>query len=547
MMRFMQWLHRWLGLVLLIQVILWLVSGFYFALQGHHAMSGHQYKTNPTGLVLRQHPPQIDLREMWDMYPQALSIKLYRIGQQPQYQINLPEQQLFLDGNTGEPWFTNAKQAEQLALATYDGPGELEQVSTITTTEEIFGWQGKGYRVDFRDDLNTRVYVDANNGRVLDHRNTPWLLADWAFKLHFMDYSGGRNFNHLLNYTAAFLALWFTLSGLLLLIRNIRRGDLNPRRKLSILEALQRKHQPIASGCGGGGTCGLCKVMVDANTPITDAEQRLLSTAELTDGIRLACQHRDHGQAVQLLESNAKRFTLKLAQQRSVSPLITELKFTVQGHFSYQAGQFMQFEIPSDSGSVLRNYSFACAPATKNSDTTELVFLIRAMPAPSSNVPAGIGSSYLCQLQQGDPVHATGPFGDFLATDRAVSNRPQIYIAGGVGIAPIRALVQAESAQGRPMHLFHGARSTAELIYCDEFVAMSHLRYVPVISDQTDQDIEQIQLGNIDVAVAQWLQNHPGDYDFYVCGPPAMLQATLAMLASLNVDSARIRFDDFGI
>ncbi|WP_417666267.1 2Fe-2S iron-sulfur cluster-binding protein [Pseudidiomarina sp.] len=547
MMRFMQWLHRWLGLVLLVQVILWLVSGFYFALQGHHAMSGHQYKTNPTGLVIRQSRPQIDIHEMWEMYPQALSIKLYRIGQNPQYQINLPEQQLFLDGNSGEPWFTNAKQAEQLALATYDGPGELEQTSTITTTAEIFGWQGTGYRIQFRDDLNTRIYVDASNGRVLDHRNTPWLLADWAFKLHFMDYSGGRNFNHLLNYTAAFLALWFTLSGLLLLIRNIRRGDLNPRRKLSILEALQRKHQPIASGCGGGGTCGLCKVIVDSNTPITDAEQRLIGTAELARGVRLACQHRDHGQAVQLLNSDAKRYELTLTQRQPLSPLITELRFTVAKSFEYRAGQFMQFEIPHESSYLMRNYSFAKTPDSGRSDRTELVFLIRTMPAPSLNVPVGIGSSYLCQLQPGDTVCATGPFGDFLTTDPTVSARPQIYIAGGVGIAPIRALVQAESAQGRAMHLFHGARTSAELIYRDEFVAMANLHYVPVISDTTDQDIEQVQLGNIDVAAAQWLQNHPGDYDFYVCGPPAMLQATLAMLASLNVDSARIRFDDFGI
>lgn len=43
MIRFIQWLHRWVSLILVIQVALWLVSGFFFSITGHHGMSGHQY------------------------------------------------------------------------------------------------------------------------------------------------------------------------------------------------------------------------------------------------------------------------------------------------------------------------------------------------------------------------------------------------------------------------------------------------------------------------------------------------------------------------
>ncbi|RZQ55494.1 NADH:quinone oxidoreductase [Pseudidiomarina tainanensis] len=531
MMRFAQWLHRWLGLILLLQVVLWLVSGLYFSLQGHHAMSGHQYKQNPTGLVLRQAMPNIGIEEIWRRYPEALSIQLYRIGDTPQYVVELADEDVYLHGHTGQLWHTNAKQAQQLALATYSGPGNILSTSPLTKTKELVGWQGQGYKILFADELNTRIYVDAANGQVLDHRNTPWLLADWAFKLHFMDYSGARSFNHLLIYTAALLALWFTLSGVLLLVQNLRRGDFNPRRQPTILESLQRQHKPIASGCGGGGTCGLCKVKLTEPTVATQAEQLLLTTIEINSGIRLACQHRDHGQTIILLDEHVTHFKLALVAKTKLSEAITKLTFKSEPSCEYSAGQFMQFKIPDGNNVLLRHYSFATKSlTTAPTDTPLLHFLIRHVPAVANVTPAGIGSSYLLGLQVGDTVDAAGPFGNFVATD---TNREQVYIAGGVGIAPIHALVESESQRQR--HLFHGARSEAELIFADEFKLMPTLDYHPVVDKFVHEE------------VAHWLNQNPGDYDFYVCGPPAMLAATLQLLADKKIPKSRIRYDDFGI
>lgn len=534
MMRFAQWLHRWLGLILLIQVVLWLVSGLYFSLQGHHAMSGHQYKQNPTGLVLRRAMPQIDIDEIWRRYPEALSIQLYRIGDAPQYYVELADEDVYLHGHTGQLWHTDAEQAQQLALATYSGPGNILSTTPLTRTDEIIGWQGQGYKVLFADELNTRIYVDAANGHVIDHRNTPWLIADWAFKLHFMDYSGARSFNHLLIYTAALLALWFTLSGVLLLVQNLRRGDFNPRRQPTILESLQRQHKPIASGCGGGGTCGLCKVKLTERTPPTQAENLLLSESEINSGIRLACQHRDHGQAIILLDDNVTHFKLSLVSKIELSAAITQLTFKSNPACKYRAGQFMQFKIPHDNGVLFRHYSFATKPFTPApNDVQSLQFLIRHVPAVAESSPAGIGSSYLLSLEVGDTVDAAGPFGEFVATDNNENKRDQIYIAGGVGISPIHALVEGETERQR--HLFHGARNEAELIFADDFKSMQTLNYHPVVDKFVHDE------------VANWLEKNPGDYDFYVCGPPAMLAATLQLLTDKKIPKSRIRYDDFGI
>lgn len=529
MMRFAQWLHRWIGLILLIQVVLWVVSGFYFSVQGHHAMSGHQYKQNPTGLVIRQTIPEVGIDEIWQRYPQALSIQLYRVVDEPLYRIELVSENVYLHGDTGQRWHTNAEQAQQLARATYSGPGSVSAVTPITETNELIDWQGQGYQVQFDDDLNTRVYVDATTGQVLEHRNTPWLVADWAFKLHFMDYSGARSFNHLLIYTAALLALWFTLSGALLLVQNLRRGDFNPRRKATLLESLQRQNKPIASGCGGGGTCGLCKVKLTEPTSVTVAENHLLTATELNAGIRLACQHRDHGQVVTLLDERVRDFKLTLVGKHNHSETMTEMVFDSVPACDYQAGQFMQFKIPHHDNVIFRHYSFATEPASNQ----QLHFLVRHVPGTTEFPRAGVGSSYLLSLQAGDSIDAVGPFGGFVATDANESNRDQVYIGGGVGIAPIHALVANEHSRQR--HLFHGARIEQELIFAEDFRADTSLRYHPVVDKFVHEE------------VAAWLEQNPGDYDFYVCGPQAMLAATLQLLADKKIPKSRIRYDDFGI
>ena len=187
------------------------------------------------------------------------------------------------------------------------------------------------------DDLNTRVYVDENSGTVIDHRNTPWVISDWAFRLHFIDYTGGRNFNNLVIITAAVVTLWFALSGLILLIKLLGSGEMRwswrkvpmrtqagdsevnlvtPKHR-TILQTLQSNELPIGSGCGGGGTCGLCKVRVeDESLPVTDAESELLSQEELAQGIRLACRHKTPTKGKVVLQDNAARYELELTSSR---------------------------------------------------------------------------------------------------------------------------------------------------------------------------------------------------------------------------------------
>lgn len=294
MMRAMQWLHRWTGLILVVQVVLWLGSGLYFALTGHQGMSGHQYMApHAAPPVLKRGASQLGFAGLYHRYPSAQTIQLRNVDGQGQYKITLPNQTLYLRASDGAPWQTGKATALALARDSYTGPGDVADIDAITHSDELPGWQGNGFRIRMNDDLNTRIYVNAATSEVMEHRNTPWTLADWAFRLHFMDYSGGRSFNHLLIWSAGLLALWFSLSGLILLGRNITRGDYTLYRRKTWLQHYQSKGTPITSICGGGGVCGRCKVMMSGpRVPApTAADRAMLRPHELQDGVRLACQH----------------------------------------------------------------------------------------------------------------------------------------------------------------------------------------------------------------------------------------------------------------
>lgn len=232
MMRFMQWLHRWVSLILVIQVCLWLVSGFFFGLTGHKGMSGHQYMVAEVSKTdMNKTMAQVGFNDMREKFPAAHSIELVSVAGQGQYQVRLADQTLYFRADTGERWTTNEELAVEMALNSYNGPGQLEKAERVVGSDEVIGWDAPGFRIDVADDLNTRIYVDSASSQVIEHRNTPWTIADWAFRVHFMDYSGGRSFNHLLIWSAGLFALWFSLSGLILLGRNVAKGDFNPNRK----------------------------------------------------------------------------------------------------------------------------------------------------------------------------------------------------------------------------------------------------------------------------------------------------------------------------
>ena len=134
------------------------------------------------------------------------------------------------------------------------------------------------------------------------------------------------------------------------------------------------------------------------------------------------------------------------------------------------------------------------------------------------------------------------------------TGRDIVFIGGGVGMAPLRAMIHEQVALGtrRPITYFYGARSVADLFYLDEFesIAKSHgnFRFVPALSDPAPGDRWRGETGFVHESVRKVMASHPApeDCEYYLCGPPVMISAVIATLEKLGVQQQSIYYDDFG-
>jgi Na+-transporting NADH:ubiquinone oxidoreductase subunit F len=201
---------------------------------------------------------------------------------------------------------------------------------------------------------------------------------------------------------------------------------------------------------------------------------------------------------------------------------------------------------------VSRAYSMANYPEEK--DVIMLNIRIASPPprAPEG-VPPGIMSSYVFGLKPGDTVTISGPFGEFYAKD---TETEMMFIGGGAGMAPMRSHIfdQFRRIQTqRKVTFWYGARSLREAFYIEDFdriqVENPNFQWHLALSEPLPEDNWAGYTGFIhQVVLEQYLKNHPApeDIEYYLCGPPQMLQACMSMLAELGVERENILFDDFG-
>lgn len=358
------------------------------------------------------------------------------------------------------------------------------------------------------------------------------------------------------------------------------RGD-------KLLEVLHGGGIGIPAACGGSGTCGLCRVTVEgegAGQPQA-TEKGILTAAERKAHVRLACQTVLRGPCAVSVPQDflgATGFICRVISNRQLAPLIRELVLVLpEGQsFDFRAGGFMQLsapayrldfrDIPVD-GPFCESWRIAGWPdmvsasdkpgtraysiASRPQDGRRAVFNIRLAVPPAGQereIPPGIVSSWLFALKPGDEVEASGPFGDFHVQP---TNREMIFIGGGVGMAPLRAMIHEQLGQGtvRRMRYFYGARTAADLFYVDEFDALAaahaNFGWTPALSDPAPGDRWTGATGFIHDTVRSALQAHPApeDCEYYLCGPPVMISAVLAMLHRLGVEPQSIFNDDFGV
>lgn len=149
-------------------------------------------------------------------------------------------------------------------------------------------------------------------------------------------------------------------------------------------------------------------------------------------------------------------------------------------------------------------------------------------------------------LEPGSYALTSGPFGRFTADVAKTEKR--LYLAGGVGITPIRTLAEESVKAGKDSVLLYASRSKDDILLKGEFdgLAAKGLRVIHFVSD-AGQGEQQYRNGRIDLAAIQKLVPDYKDRDIYVCGPPAMLDALTTELAADGVDTARLHFERYSL
>ncbi|AOE50570.1 PepSY domain-containing protein [Kangiella sediminilitoris] len=215
--------HKWLGLIIGIQLLLWVVGGFVMSFFDIEEVRGEDRIAEQAVADLSQ-PLAVSAAEAIRLSGiDAEQVVLKSWLNKPVWLVNGEESQALIDATQGElitplPEIT----ARQVAEADFLGEEPVEQIKLIT--EPVGEARGKNYplwQVIFSDDDETRIYVSQQSGEVVARRNNTWRLFDFFWMLHIMDYDERTDFNNPLLIFAALLAILMSISGLYLVIKLI--------------------------------------------------------------------------------------------------------------------------------------------------------------------------------------------------------------------------------------------------------------------------------------------------------------------------------------
>lgn len=343
----------------------------------------------------------------------------------------------------------------------------------------------------------------------------------------------------------------------------------------------------VPSACGGAGTCSQCRVRIlSGGGDILPTERSHFTRREIREGYRLSCQVPVKQPMVIEVPQEAletKRWRCRVRSNRNVATFIKELILELpEGEIvDFRAGGYIQTEVPPHTVDykdfdieerfrgdwdkynmwryrsvvdepVMRAYSMANYPGEKGIIMLN-VRIATPPPRAPDDVPPGIVSSYLFSLKPGDEVTISGPYGDFFIKD---NDAEMIYIGGGAGMAPLRSHIFElfkNQHTNRKVSYWYGGRSLRELFYVDEFRAIekefSNFKFQLALSEPLPEDNWNGFTGFIhQVLYDNYLKDHPApeDVEYYMCGPPMMVEAALRMLDDLGVEEESIAFDDFG-
>lgn len=387
-------------------------------------------------------------------------------------------------------------------------------------------------------------------------------------------------------------------------VKLIINGDEENARTVSagttLLGVLGSEKVFLPSACGGGGTCAMCKCVIEeGGGDVLPTEVGHLSRKEQQEGVRLACQVKvKQDMRIRIPEEifGIKKWECEVVSNYNVATFIKEfvVKLPEGETLDFESGGYIQVDVPPvtcdfkdmdiaphpddpagpdkfkedwdkmglwdlkmvNPEPIFRAYSMANHPAEGN--IIMLNIRIATPPWDRANnkwmdVNPGICSSYVFTRKPGDKVTISGPYGEFFIKE---TNAEMVYVGGGAGMAPLRSHI---------FHLFHtlktdrkvtyyyGGRSKRELFYTEDFRKIEkefpNFKYEIALSEPMEEDNWDGYVGFVhQMVIDKHLKDHdePEEIEFYFCGPPLMNAAVIKMCEDFGIPDENVAFDDFG-
>ncbi|MFK7899775.1 MAG: NADH:ubiquinone reductase (Na(+)-transporting) subunit F [Cyclobacteriaceae bacterium] len=319
----------------------------------------------------------------------------------------------------------------------------------------------------------------------------------------------------------------------------------------TLLSTLSAESVFLPSACGGGGTCAMCKCVIEeGGGDVLPTEEGHLSRSEKAEGVRLSCQVKvKNDMKITIPEEifGIKKWECEVISNDNVATFIKEfvVKLPEGETLDFEAGGYIQIDVPEceidfkdidikahpdhhknrdefqadwdkfglwdlkmkNDETIFRAYSMANHPAEGN--IVMLTIRIATPPWDRANnkwmdVNPGICSSYVFSRKLGDKVTISGPYGEFFIKE---TESEMVYVGGGAGMAPMRSHLFHlfhTLKTGRKVTYWYGGRSRRELFYLDDFKKIEkefpNFKFYVVLSDPTPADnwVEKKDLNDAD-------------------------------------------------
>ena len=234
---------------------------------------------------------------------------------------------------------------------------------------------------------------------------------------------------------------------------------------------------------------------------------------------------------------------LKLVEKRDEAKGTKSFFWETEKPVNYLAGQYFYFTLPSlnypDPRGATRHFTLSSSPTEGNllRNTTRI------------REESGFKKT-LDDLEIGTLIEGEGPNGTFILDEAEPG--PHVFLAGGIGITPFRSMIKyaADKNLNTQIHLIYSNSIPEEIAFRAELDGLAkswpNLKLdMTVTKPEESKEPWKGLTGRIDENLIQKLVPDLGSNIFWVCGPPAMVEAMEQTLGKLNLSSGKVRSEKF--